>query len=111
LEDFLILPEATTGSDPAWFGFPITLREGTGASRLDLLKFLDRDKIGTRLLFGGNLTRQPCFQNVGHRVAGALRYTDRIMTSTFWLGVYPALDAGHFDHVGCRLEEFFKLLR
>jgi len=107
LEDFLILPEATVDSDPAWFGFPITLREESGVDRLELLKFLDRSKIGTRLLFGGNLTRQPYFRGVHHRVAGELTNTDRIMNRTFWLGAYPALEASHFDYMGCRLEEFF----
>jgi len=107
LERFLIMPEATADSDPAWFGFPITVREEVGVSRLELLRFLERSKIGTRLLFAGNLTRQPCYRGVQYRVAGDLANTDRIMNGTFWLGVYPALEADHFDYLGCRLEEFF----
>ncbi len=109
LERFFILPEATANSDPAWFGFPLTLREETGISRVELISFLDRNMIGTRLLFGGNLTRQPAFQKVDYREAGELGNTDRIATSTFWLGVYPALNASHFDYVGSRLEQFFGL--
>ncbi|MBK8639740.1 MAG: lipopolysaccharide biosynthesis protein RfbH [Chromatiaceae bacterium] len=88
-EEFLILPQATPGSDPSWFGFPITLRPAAGVSRVDLLRHLDQHKIGTRLLFGGNLTRQPYFQGRHYRVAGDLPNTDRIMNDTFWIGLYP----------------------
>lgn len=109
LEEFLQLPEATPGSEPAWFGFPITLRETSGVERVDLLKFLDQNKIGTRLLFAGNLTRQPYFQNVEHRIAGDLTNTDRVMNQTFWLGVYPGLDSRHIEYIGEKLEEFFGL--
>lgn len=107
LEEFLQLPEATPGSEPAWFGFPITLRETSGVERVDLLKFLDQNKIGTRLLFAGNLTRQPYFHNVEHRIVGGLENTDRIMKQTFWLGTYPALNDEHFTFIAEKLEEFF----
>lgn len=107
LEEFLQLPEATPGSEPAWFGFPITLRETSGVERVDLLKFLDQNKIGTRLLFAGNLTRQPYFHNVEHRIVGGLENTDRIMKQTFWLGTYPALNDEHFAFIAEKLEEFF----
>lgn len=90
-EDFLILPQATPHGDPSWFGFPLTLRPEAGISRLDLLRHLDQHKIGTRLLFGGNLTRQPYFQGRHYRVAGELTNTDRIMHDTFWIGLQPAL--------------------
>jgi CDP-6-deoxy-D-xylo-4-hexulose-3-dehydrase len=109
LREVLILPEATPNSDPSWFGYPVTLREEAGVSRVDLLKFLDGNKIGTRLLFAGNLTRQPYFAGVEHRVVGELTNTDRIMNNTFWLGVYPGLGAAQFDYVGDKLEEFFGL--
>jgi len=109
LQEVMILPEATLNSSPSWFGFPLTLRDEAGVERVDLLKFLDQNKIGTRLLFAGNLTRQPYFQNVNHRVASDLSNTDRIMTHSFWLGVYPGLSVNQFDYVGEKLEEFFGL--
>ncbi len=105
-EKFLILPEATVGSDPAWFGFPITLRDGLGISRVDLLKYLDLHKIGSRLLFAGNLTRQPYFEGRTYRVSGDLKNTDKIMNDTFWLGVYPGLDETMLDYVVGRMEMF-----
>lgn len=107
LRDFLEVAEATPNSDPSWFGFPVTLKESAGVKRVDLIKFLDQHNIGTRLLFAGNLTRQPYFQNVEYRVVGELTNTDRTMNQTFWLGVQPALGQEHFDFVGEKLEEFF----
>ncbi|WP_165676317.1 lipopolysaccharide biosynthesis protein RfbH [Metapseudomonas otitidis] len=107
LSDFLKIAEATANSSPSWFGFPVTLKESSGVQRVDLLKFLDQHKIGTRLLFAGNLTRQPYFQNIEYRVVGDLTNTDRTMNQTFWLGIYPGLSQEHFDFVGEKLEEFF----
>ena len=109
LSDFLEIAEATPNSEPSWFGFPVTLKESSGVQRVDLLKYLDQHKIGTRLLFAGKLTRQPYFQNVEYRVVGDLTNTDRTMNQTFWLGVQPALGQEHFDFVGEKLEEFFGL--
>ncbi len=90
-EDVLILPRATAKSDPSWFGFPITVREHAAFSRADLIRFLEGRQIATRLLFGGNLTRQPAYRDVEYRVAGALTNTDTAMHQTFWIGVYPGL--------------------
>lgn len=109
LADFLEVAEATPNSEPSWFGFPVTLKESSGVKRVDLLKYLDQHKIGTRLLFAGNLTRQPYFENVVHRVVGTLTNTDRTMKQTFWLGVQPSLGKEHFDFVAEKLEEFFGL--
>lgn len=107
MEEFLILPESIPGADPAWFGFPITLR-GDDVSRLDLLQFLERYKIGTRLLFGGNLTRQPYMAGRNYRIIGDLTQTDIVMNRTFWIGVYPGLDQARLDFVVEKLRDFFR---
>ncbi len=107
--EFIELPEATENSVPSWFGFPITLKENAGVTRVELLKFMDEAKIGTRLLFAGNLTRQPYFENVEYRVHGDLTVTDRIMNQTFWIGVYPGLSTDHLDYIVSKFEEFFGL--
>lgn len=108
-EKFLILPEATADSEPSWFGFPITLRESAGVARVELLKFLDQHKIGTRLLFAGNLTRQPYFEGHSYRISGDLANTDRIMNNTFWIGVYPALTEEMLEFVAKKIETFLEV--
>ena len=107
LTDFIYLPEATPNSNPSWFGFPITLKEEAGTARVDLLRFLDQQKIGTRLLFAGNLTKQPYFKDIEYRVVGDLTNTDITMNQTFWVGIYPALGEQELDYVAEQLEEFF----
>lgn len=107
-EEFLILPEATEGSEPSWFGFPITLRESAGIDRVELLKFLNQYKVGTRLLFAGNLTRQPYFENRSYRISGELANTDNVMNNTFWIGVYPGLDEAMLDFAAGKIEAFFE---
>ena len=109
LTDYFILPETTPNSDPSWFGFPVTLTENAGTMRVDLTKYLAQNNIGTRLLFAGNLTHQPYFKEVKHRVVGELTNTNRTMNDTFWLGIYPGLDKEHFDYVGAKFEEYFGL--
>ena len=106
-EEFLHLPEATPNSDPSWFGFPIVLKESSGVSRVDLINYLDQNKIGTRLLFAGNLTRQPYMIGRNFRISGELTNTDTVMNQTFWLGVFPGLTTEQLDYVGEKLEEFF----
>jgi CDP-6-deoxy-D-xylo-4-hexulose-3-dehydrase len=106
-KEFLILPEATEGSEPSWFGFPITLKDTIPYQRLDLLTFLDEHKIGTRLLFAGNLLRQPYMIGREYRVSGTLENTDRIMSKTFWVGVWPGLTPEMLDYVVDRIETFF----
>ena len=108
-EEFLILPKATEKSDPSWFGFPITIKPETGIDRVELLKFMDQNKIGTRLLFAGNLTKQPYFENVEYRVVGELTNTDLIMNNTLWIGVFPGLSTEHLDFVIEKFEEFLGL--
>lgn len=106
-EEFLILPEATSGSDPSWFGFPITIRANAGIKRVDLLQYLDENIIGTRLLFAGNLTRQPYMKGRNFRISGELTNTDTVMNETFWIGVYPGLNNEMLDFVINKLETFF----
>ena len=105
-EEFLILPEATTNSDPSWFGFPITLKEDAPLRRLDLLKYLDQNKIGTRLLFAGNLVRQPYMSGRNYRISGDLTNTDIVMNNTFWIGVQPALSKEMMQFSVSKIEEF-----
>ncbi|MEO5933110.1 MAG: lipopolysaccharide biosynthesis protein RfbH [Duganella sp.] len=105
--EFLILPEATENSDPSWFGFPMTLKPEANVARVDLLTYLDQNKIGTRLLFAGNLTRQPYMIGRNYRVSGDLTNTDRVMNDTFWIGVFPGLTREMLDFTITKLEEFF----
>jgi CDP-6-deoxy-D-xylo-4-hexulose-3-dehydrase len=92
-----VLPEATPGSDPSWFGFPITLRPEAGLNRQYLLQYLDERRIGTRLLFAGNLIHQPYMQDRNFRVVGSLQTADQIMNDTFWIGVWPGLKTEQLD--------------
>jgi CDP-4-dehydro-6-deoxyglucose reductase, E1 len=91
MQEFFILPRATAGSDPSWFGFPILLRQGTPFSRRDVIHHLEANKIATRLLFGGNLVRQPAYKNVRYRVAGTLENTEFALERLFWVGLYPGI--------------------
>jgi len=104
--EFLVLPEATPNSDPSWFGFPITLKEDAPVTRVDLLTYLDQQKVGTRLLFAGNLVRQPYMQGQTYRISGELTNTDVIMNNTFWIGVYPGLTEAMLEHVVKSIEAF-----
>jgi CDP-6-deoxy-D-xylo-4-hexulose-3-dehydrase len=107
LEDLLILPEATPNSDPSWFGFPITVRNDAPFSRDDLVQHLEADRIGTRLLFGGNLTRQPYMQGRDYRVSGDLTNADIVTERTFWIGLYPGLGEDHLVYIA---DSFRRLL-
>jgi CDP-6-deoxy-D-xylo-4-hexulose-3-dehydrase len=110
-EEFLVLPEPTPRSDPSWFGFVLTVREGAPFTRRELVGALESRKVATRMLFSGNLVRQPAFEGVPHRVAGGLEATDRIMADTFWIGVYPGLTDAMRRHVVSVFEEFFAKAR
>jgi CDP-4-dehydro-6-deoxyglucose reductase, E1 len=107
--EFLHLPEPTPHSEPSWFGFPLVLKENAGVKRVDLLNYLEQNKIGTRLLFAGNLTRQPYMAQRNYRVSGELKNTDVVMNQTFWLGTFPGLQKEHLDFIVEKLKEFFGL--
>ena len=107
VEQFLHLPVATPNSEPSWFGFPLVLKESAGVKRTDLINFLDENKIGTRLLFAGNLTKQPYMAGRNFRVSGELTNTDVVMKQTFWVGTFPALGQEQLDYIADKLEEFF----
>jgi CDP-6-deoxy-D-xylo-4-hexulose-3-dehydrase len=107
LEEFFILPRPTPGSEPSWFGFPLAVRPEAPFTRLEVLRYLEQRKIGTRLLFGGNLVRQPAYQGVQHRVVGELENSDFVMNHVFWIGVYPGLLPEMIEYV---IESFHCML-
>lgn len=98
-ENIFILPEATAKSDPSWFGFPLTVRSGSGIRRDDLVKYLNEKKIGTRLLFGGNLLKQPYMLGRNYRTSGEIVNADIVMKDTFWIGVYPGLNEASLGYI------------
>lgn len=99
LQEFFILPEATPNSDPSWFGFPLATRPGTRLTRNQIIQFLENRKIATRLLFAGNLVRQPAYRNAPHRIAASLENSDFVMNNVFWIGVYPGLSRAMLDYM------------
>ena len=110
LEEFLILPEAEKNSDPSWFGFPLSLRKNNRFNRNDLIKYLNDNKIGTRLLFSGNLIKQPYMKDVNFKVQRELKNTDFVMENTFWIGLYPGLSKEHLEFSSNQIKNFFKLI-
>ena len=109
LEEVLILPEPEKNSEPSWFGFPLSLKKNNQYNRNDLIKYLDANKIGTRLLFSGNLIKQPYMKNINFKVHGNLTNTDFIMENTFWIGLYPGLSKEHLEYSVLKIKNFFKL--
>jgi CDP-6-deoxy-D-xylo-4-hexulose-3-dehydrase len=105
LKDF-VLPRATEFSEPSWFGFPLTIKENSRIDRTELLRYLDQKKIGTRLMFAGNILRQPAYRDVSFRVHGSLENTDNIMRNAFWIGLHPGLNFEMLDHVIDSIKEF-----
>ena len=106
LQDFLLLPQASPNSDPSWFGFPLYVKESAPFSRNDLVKYLEDKRIGTRLLFAGNLLRQPLYEGLNYRVIGDLANADKIMQNVFWLGVFPGLTQEMLSYIVSTIAEF-----
>ena len=106
VQDFLVLPQAAPNSEPSWFGFPILVKEDAPFTRNDLVKYLEEKQIGTRLLFGGNLLRQPLYKRLNYRAVGDLSNTDKIMEGVFWVGVFPGLTKEMLEYVAGTIQEF-----
>ncbi|WP_299372135.1 lipopolysaccharide biosynthesis protein RfbH [uncultured Tateyamaria sp.] len=108
VEEFAHLPEATPGSEPSWFGFLLTLKDGTGLKRSEITRALEDRKVGTRLLFGGNLLKQPAFMGQEMRVAGSLDVTDKVMHDSFWVGVWPGINDEMLDYMADTIIDVLK---
>jgi CDP-6-deoxy-D-xylo-4-hexulose-3-dehydrase len=107
---YLILPEAAKESDPSWFGFPILVKEEAPFGRNDIVKYMEKNKISTRMLFGGNLTKQPAYKDAKYRVSGDLDNTDLVMNNLFWIGVYPGIDKKRLRYMCTCFDNFFEKL-
>jgi CDP-6-deoxy-D-xylo-4-hexulose-3-dehydrase len=105
---YFILPEVEPEADPSWFGFMLTVRKNAGFTKNNIVKYLEENKIATRMLFAGNIVRHPSFENVKYRIYGNLVNTDRIMNDTFWIGVYPGITNEMIDYILGKFDEFFK---
>ena len=109
LEPYFILPQAAEHSDPSWFGFLLTIKDGTPFTRNEITRYLDKHKIGTRLLFAGNVTKQPYMKEQNYRVAGSLENTDKIMNDTFWIGLYQGITPTMVDYVVQTIDNFINM--
>lgn len=105
---YFIFLKSLPESDPSWFGFPITLKRGIGFSRKEIVDYLEKNKIGIRMLFSGDITKQPYFENINYRISGSLENTDYVMENTFWIGVYPGITKEMADYIIKKFDEFLK---
>jgi len=108
LEEYFILPEKTPNSDPSWFGFMLTVRDPKRIDRNKLVRYLEEQKIGTRLFFGGNMIKQPAYKNIQKRIVGSLDNSDKAMNDSFWIGVWPGLDVSHLSYVVEKIKQFLE---
>ena len=108
-DKYLILPEPTKKSDPSWFGFPVLLKESASFTRNDIVEYLESNKVATRMLFGGNLTKQPAYINTKYKIADNLDNTDLVMNNLFWIGVYPGIDDIKMKYILDTFDKFFKI--
>ena len=108
LEEYFILPEKTQNSDPSWFGFMLTVRDSKRINRNDLVRYLEKNKIGTRLFFGGNMTKQPAYLNIEKKVIGSLINSEKVMNDSFWIGVWPGLHNEHLKFIAETIKIFLK---
>ena len=105
-EKYFVLPQTTKDSEPSWFGFPVLVKEDAPFTRADIVNYLEENKIATRMLFGGNLTKQPAYQSVEYRILGSLKNTDLVMNNLFWIGVYPGLTKEKLEFIDGIIEKF-----
>jgi CDP-6-deoxy-D-xylo-4-hexulose-3-dehydrase len=110
-EKYLLLPQASKNSDPSWFGFPILVKENKKFTRADIVGFLEDNKVATRMLFGGNMIKQPAYKQTKYRVFGGLANTDLVMNNLFWIGVYPGIDIQRRKYIIKIFIDFFKLIK
>ena len=108
LEQYFILPSATKGTNPSWFGFMLTIKNGISLERNQITEELENKKIGTRLLFGGNLSKQPAFSNCNYKIVDNLSNTNKVMNDSFWLGIWPGLDNEHLDYMADSLNKIVR---
>ena len=106
LEEYFILPEPTLNSNPSWFGFMLSVRDSKYIDRNKLVSYLEKQKIGTRLFFGGNMLKQPAYKNISKRLVGKLKNSDKAMNDSFWIGVWPGLDKIHFEYIKNKLDKY-----
>jgi len=107
-QNYFILPQPEKNSKPCWFGFPLLVKKDVPFTRNEIVKYLEKNKIATRMLFGGNLTKQPAYQNTKYRIFGSLKNTDSVMNNLFWIGVYPGLSSKMMDYIINKIEKFIK---